>query len=207
MARITTCKSARHLNTRINRAENYLFKVIASILQNFDLTLDDPNYKLEIVETLTIKPGNLYVRAKLRNGRTPTELCQRFGSSDLISTSLQTKNGIPAPVDASQVMNGTPMTILYGSNSGTCEALAHRLARDAPSYGYSATTVATLDSAVKSLPKTENELVVVVTSSYDGLPADNAVNFCDWLKTLGSNALNGMPFAVFACGMMICSYD
>jgi cytochrome P450/NADPH-cytochrome P450 reductase len=182
-------------------------KVIASILQNFDLTLDDPKYKLEIVESLTIKPGNLYIRAKLRNGRTPTELCQRFGSTEPIPASLQTKNGISAPVGASQVINGTPMTILYGSNSGTCEALAHRLSRDAPSYGYSATTVATLDSAIKKLPKTQNELVVVVTSSYDGLPADNAVKFCDWLKTLQSNALSGMPFAVFACGMILRSYD
>jgi len=93
------------------------------------------------------------------------------------------------------------MTILYGSNSGTCEALAHRLARDAPSYGNSVKTVATLDSAVGNLPKAKNDLVVIITCSYDGMPADNAVKFCGWLKTLDNEALAGMPFAVFACGM------
>jgi len=96
-----------------------------------------------------------------------------------------------------------PMTILYGSNSGTCEALGQRLAKDAPCYGHFATSVGTLDSAVGKLPKAKDELVVIVTSSYDGLPADNAVKFVDWAKTLGSDALNGMPFAVFACGTCI----
>ncbi|KAJ9627965.1 hypothetical protein H2203_003184 [Taxawa tesnikishii (nom. ined.)] len=45
------------------------------------------------------------------------------------------------------------MTILYGSNSGTCSAFAQRLAADAPAHGFNAVKVDSLDSANQSLPK------------------------------------------------------
>jgi cytochrome P450 / NADPH-cytochrome P450 reductase len=40
--------------------------VMASIVQKFDLELVDPNYELELQQSLTIKPKNLRIRAKLR---------------------------------------------------------------------------------------------------------------------------------------------
>lgn len=36
---------------------------LAMILQKFDLQLADPSYKLEIVQTLTIKPTNFFIHA------------------------------------------------------------------------------------------------------------------------------------------------
>ncbi|KIM93669.1 hypothetical protein OIDMADRAFT_95615, partial [Oidiodendron maius Zn] len=54
--------------------------------------------------------------------------------------------------------------------------------RDAPEYGYLAMTVTTLDSALETLAGKKGELVVIFTCSYDGLPADNAAKFCDWLN-------------------------
>lgn len=37
---------------------------LAMILQRFELSLEDPNYKLSIKEMLTIRPDNLYIKAK-----------------------------------------------------------------------------------------------------------------------------------------------
>jgi sulfite reductase alpha subunit-like flavoprotein len=73
-----------------------------------------------------------------------------------------------------------------------------------PSYGYTAKSIDTLDSAVNRLRKPFDEVVVVVTFSYDGFSADNAVNFRIWLKTLGCDALDGMRYAVFACDTYAC---
>jgi cytochrome P450/NADPH-cytochrome P450 reductase len=91
-----------------------------------------------------------------------------------------------------------PMTILYGSNAGTCEALAQSLARTASSRGYTA-QVNPLDSAVDQLPK--DQPVILISSSYEGQPPDNAAHFVEWLQSLEhSSKLNGVKYAVFGCG-------
>jgi hypothetical protein len=128
------------------------------------LSLDDPHYKLQTVESLTINPKSFYVRAKLRNDTTATGLSQRPSSSASASTSIQSNKDNSELVGV-QLANGTPVTILYGSNSGTYEALAHRLAKDAPRYGNSA-TMATFDSVVGSLLKVNDEL------AYDWIPPE-----------------------------------
>lgn len=91
-----------------------------------------------------------------------------------------------------------PMTVLYGSNSGTCEALARSLARTAGSRGYKV-KVDTLDAAVGKVPK--GEPVVMVSSSYEGQPPDNATHFVAWLSSLkDGKALEGVKYAVYGCG-------
>ena len=62
--------------------------------------------------------------------------------------------------------------------------------------GYTARTAA-LDEAVGELP-TEGA-VVVVTSSYNGEPPDNAGKFCAWLDGSASSAA-GVRYTVFGCG-------
>ena len=76
--------------------------------------------------------------------------------------------------------SGMPLTILYGSNSGTCESLAQRVASDASSHGFRATKIDCLDSANGSLPT--DQPVVVITASYEGQPPDNAGHFVAWLE-------------------------
>jgi cytochrome P450/NADPH-cytochrome P450 reductase len=41
--------------------------------------------------------------------------------------------------------------------------------------------------------------VVIVSASYNGMPPDNAVRFCDWLRGPGASA-PGVRYAVFGCG-------
>ena len=90
-----------------------------------------------------------------------------------------------------------PMTILFGSNTGTCESLAQSLASMADSHGYKA-TVRAMDAAVNDVPK--NQPVVIITASYEGQPTDNAAHFIEWLQSLKDNHLAGIKYSVFGCG-------
>ncbi|MEM7799270.1 MAG: cytochrome P450, partial [Chloroflexota bacterium] len=162
---------------------------LALMLQRFDIMKADPSYQLKVKSTLTIKPEGFYIRAK-RRGETWIER-----SSGLAA--MQDK--APHPTGPNQRYAGetTPLLVLYGSNTGTAESFAQRIAGSAASHGYRA-TLATLDQYTGQLsPETPT---VVVTASYEGQPTDNARQFIAWLDTLGENELDQLPFAVFGCG-------
>lgn len=104
----------------------------------------------------------------------------------------------PVPTNAEKPAHaGLPLTVLYGSNSGTCEAFAQTLAADAASHGFKA-KVDVLDSVKQSLPA--NEPVAIITASYEGQPTDNAAHFYEWLQTVKEDEKIDAAFAVFGCG-------
>lgn len=178
--------------------------VMVMLLQNFNFVLR-PGYDLKIKQTLTIKPGNMTMRAILRDGLTPTTLERRLnGTATASDHAATTKNGA-AGANSSDGKSGTPMTILYGSNSGTCEALAQRVATDAAGHGFRATKIDCLDSANQALP--HDQPTVIITASYEGLPPDNAGLFISWIDSLANKEgddvgeqLKGVDYAVFGCG-------
>src|SRR6185312_8977985 len=79
--------------------------------------------------------------------------------------------------------HNTPLSVLFGSNLGTAESLATRLAQEGTERGY-AVTLASLDERVGSVPK--DRAAVIVCASYNGLPTDNAVKFVHWLEQAGT---------------------
>lgn len=93
---------------------------------------------------------------------------------------------------------GKPLNIFYGSNSGTCESLARRLAAEASSHGFNASVVECLDFAKENIP--DNGPVVIITSSYEGQPPDNAAHFVSWLKNLEGSSLEKVSYALFGVG-------
>src|ERR1700709_1596848 len=121
--------------------------VLAMILQNFDLTFDDPNYKPVIKQALTIKPDDLYIRVTPRKSMDATAMDNRIHSNGANDTCTE-----PIPRPGAPWDEGKPMTILYGSNTGTCQAFAQRLASDAGACGFKA-EVRDMDSATNALPK------------------------------------------------------
>ncbi|KAF3492289.1 fatty acid hydroxylase [Arthroderma uncinatum] len=169
--------------------------IAAMLLQNFNLRFDDPSYQLRIKQALTIKPNDFFMRATLRHNVDPVQLEKMLHGNIAVEgkAAEQDRRASSSPAGPAK----KPMTILYGSNAGTCEALAQNLARDASGRGYSA-QVNPLDSGIDNIPK--GQPVVLLCSSYEGQPPDNAAHFVEWIQSLGSNALTGVKYAVYGCG-------
>lgn len=165
--------------------------VLAMMLQRFDIALTDPGYEMKIAESLTIKPKDLTIRARTRLSHTQV---RTHGSAPATSEPTAPTSSAPTPQDA----HGTPMLVLYGSNGGSSESLARTIAGDGAARGWN-TRVAPLDDAAGGLP-TEDP-VVIVTSSYNGAPPDNAKRFVDWLTT-STPDLTGMEYLVLGCGSL-----
>lgn len=166
--------------------------VLAMLFQNFNFQFDDPSYQLKLKSTLTVKPKDFRMRATLRNGIDATALEMKLRSSSVPATTE-----VIVPKNGEQPSELKPMSIFYGSNTGTCSAFAARLAKDAAGHGFNA-KVDTLDSATDKLPK--DHPVVIITASYEGQPTDNATHFVEWLKSLKGDELAGVQFAVYGCG-------
>lgn len=164
--------------------------VLSMMLQRFEFVLDDPSYALKIHETLTIKPEGLRIRARAR----------RTGLSLRRSTVLASPQKVLKPQDGERPAKdaaATPLLVLFGSNTGSSEAFANRIADEAPANGF-APTVAAMDDYAGNLPR--DGAIVVVTASYEGQPPDNARQFVSYVESLPEGALSGARFAVFGCG-------
>jgi cytochrome P450 / NADPH-cytochrome P450 reductase len=94
-----------------------------------------------------------------------------------------------------------PILILFGSNTGTCEDFARLLSDKAAEVGYKS-QIATLDQAVaQNMFTGDGGPVLVVTSTYNGTPPDNAQTFARRLESYASTgSLTGIKFAVFGLG-------
>ena len=164
--------------------------LIAMILQRFDLIEHDPSYRLEVGETLTLKPSGLRIRVKSRG------IASFKPRSTLVSQTAAQAAPAAAPPRAAGVQ-ATPLLVLYGSNTGSAEAFAERIASDAEAQGYAA-QIAPLDDHAGRLPS--DGAVTIVTASYEGQPPDNARQFAAWLDALEPGALKDVKYAVFGCG-------
>ncbi|KAE8394953.1 cytochrome P450 [Aspergillus alliaceus] len=172
--------------------------VVAMVLQTFDLVSDDPSYKLRIKETLTIKPDGFRVRATLRRGQSATGLSRRSMLVSADGSSAASSTHLAGNCKGQEPAGGQPVSFFYGSNSGTCKALAHRLASNMMARGFTSKRLAPLDSAVDTLPK--DQPVIILTTTYDGQPTDDAKKFVAWLESGKVPALQGVSYAVFGCG-------
>jgi cytochrome P450/NADPH-cytochrome P450 reductase len=174
------------------------------VLQSFDVKLDDPNYTLKIKQNLTVKPDDLYIRVSPRRNMGATAMDSMIHKNGVANGT----NGIPAlpkvngeAAQSQAASTARPMTILYGSNTGTCQAFAQRLASNAGARGFKA-EVLDMDSATESLPK--GSPVVIITSSYEGQPPDNAARFMEWLQGCNKGSMTGIEYTVFGCGHSKC---
>ncbi|KAI1636231.1 cytochrome P450 [Biscogniauxia mediterranea] len=166
------------------------------LLQNFNFILDDPSYRLAIKQTLTIKPDGFYARAILRDGMTAKDLERRLAGKVSQESLKREGTGVSA---TSADGNERSITILYGSNSGTCESLAQRVATDAPYHGFKVEKLDSMNAANGALPK--DQPVVIITASYEGQPPDNAGHFVSWVENVKDDkAFAGVDYAVFGVG-------
>jgi len=133
---------------------------IATIFQRFDLVFDDPSYTLRLKQTVTIKPDGFSIRAYPRK-----RSARLYTTPSSAKLPAQINHAVPATTASPDVSGKTPLYILYGSNSGTCESFAQRIASDGPAYGFRP-SIGTLDSAAENIPS--HGPVIIVTASFEG---------------------------------------
>src|SRR6201985_177620 len=162
---------------------------IGMILQRFKL-IDVNRYQMVLKETLTIKPDGFKIKVR---PRTEKDRGAYAGATPAVAAS-----GAAAPRARTRPGHNTPLLVLYGSNLGTAEELATRVADLADVNGF-ATRLAPLDEFVGKLP-TEGG-ILIFCASYNGAPPDNATQFVKWLRDgMPKDALKGVTYAVFGCG-------
>ncbi|MER5917538.1 cytochrome P450 [Streptomyces sp. NPDC001982] len=158
---------------------------LALVLQKFKFS--DPNdYKMDVREALTRKPGDfqLVVRRRQEHERTV------FGAAGLQTDDRQ-QQAVVSGV-------GVNLTVAYGSSLGSSEDLARTIADRGERSGFG-TTLVGLDELGDNLP-TEG-LLVVVASSYNGKAPDNAQRFDDLLAAgLPEGSLSNVRFALLGAG-------
>jgi cytochrome P450/NADPH-cytochrome P450 reductase len=164
---------------------------IGMILQRFKL-IDNHRYQMVLKETLTIKPDGFKIKVRPRADQDRGAYAGRTTTTAAVSTAAA------APRARSRPAHNTPLLVLYGSNLGTAEELAARVADLAEVNGF-ATKLAPLDDFVGKLP--EQGGVLIFCASYNGAPPDNATQFVKWLGgELPKEAFAKVRYAVFGCG-------
>jgi cytochrome P450 / NADPH-cytochrome P450 reductase len=175
--------------------------ILGMILQRF-LLYSPRIYQLKIREALTIKPQDFFLKVKPRS---------EVDQAVTLAPPAESKTSTPAPQQAreevqpeqnveipTEIARKTALLVLYGSNTGTAEELANRIATDGKNKGFTA-SIGALDDHIDKLPK--EGVVLIVTSTYNGTPPDNARAFCQWLQgDLAKDALKGVKYTVFGCG-------
>ena len=145
---------------------------IGMILQRFKL-IDINRYQMVLKETLTIKPDGFKIKVRPRADKERGAFAGR---------ATATRGGIDrrgARAARTRPGHNTPLLVLYGSNLGTAEELATRVADLAEVNGF-ATKLAPLDDYVGKLP--EQGGVLIFCASYNGAAPDNATQFVKWLR-------------------------
>ncbi|MFV0533046.1 MAG: bifunctional cytochrome P450/NADPH--P450 reductase [Cumulibacter sp.] len=155
--------------------------VLAMMLQRFDFDFDGP-YEFDFKETLTIKPADLRIIARKRR------------TIDRAAPAVRAESTASQPIPEG---TGTPLLVLYGSNTGSAEGFARTVAGDAADRGWRV-SLAPLDEYVDRLPTDGG--VLIVSASYNGTPPDNAGKFVSWLSGIEAGSLSGVRYAVMGVG-------
>lgn len=159
---------------------------IATLVHRYRF-IDSEHYQLRTQSDLIRKPVGFRIGLARR-----TSQDRQHESADTTT---------PTPQESRQLAvtaaPGSSLTIFHGSNLGTCRALAHQLAEEASDLGYR-TTVAPLNEATHALPS--EGATVVVASSYNGQPTDDARQFLTWLDSAEARADGGLRYAVLGVG-------
>eukprot|EP00775_Hariotina_reticulata_P009541 gene9541-9705_t len=146
------------------------------------------HFRLKIWRRAGIDPSCLLKASKPQASVTSTARADGDGSSESAAALASTEG-----------MHNTPLWVLYGSNSGTCEELAGVVAGKATAAGFAPKT-ASLDSVLKAGAAPLSGAVIIVTSTYNGTPPDNAAEFAKWLPVQAPGSLSQVVYGVFGVG-------
>ena len=103
--------------------------VLGLLLQRFDF-IDHLHYQLMIKTTLTVKPDDFHILVRPRPGRGSG----RTGRPAAARPATAEDTGAPSTPAVDR--HGTPLAVLFGSNLGTAESIATRLAQEGTERGF-----------------------------------------------------------------------
>lgn len=110
----------------------------------------------------------------------------------------QVPGGAPQ-LNAAPPNAGEPLVILFGSQTGSAEGLAKKLAKESESRGFAPKLFALNDYEQANL-SAASKAVIISSTWGDGEPPDNAVNFWNWIKADSAPRLENLNFAVLGLG-------
>src|SRR6266705_5238686 len=95
--------------------------------------------------------------------------------------------------------NAEPLLILFGSQTGSAEGLAKKVAKESQARGFAPKVLALNDYEVANLPAASKAIIISSTWG-DGEPPDNALNFWNWINAESAPRLENLQFAVLGLG-------
>jgi len=185
--------------------------VLARTVQRYHLRLHSRSQP-SFTTPLFLKPHDVYLSLERRR----SSFCPSTRSGPALSGSSSSLAS-PTPAAAAAVASGagkggmidnaaippnTRVVVLYGSNMGTCETFAGELAQHAVKIGMAADLMS-LDAFLDKKEVSKGAAaVIVISSTYNGSPPDNAGKFIKFLEQPAQVAkvFAGVPFSVFGCG-------
>ncbi|WP_338889289.1 cytochrome P450 [Rhodococcus sovatensis] len=162
--------------------------VLGMLIHRFRLD-DRTNYQLKIGMTLTIKPEG-FTLVPIRRQASDRH---RPAAAPATAPVAEIEPQITRP----QLDHYRTLVVAHGSNLGTSSRIASELTTTATELGMDV-TLHPLDEIVDALDP--GTLLVVVASSYNGRPTDDATQFVQWVQGLDDRALDGVGFAVLGVG-------
>jgi cytochrome P450/NADPH-cytochrome P450 reductase len=174
--------------------------VLGMLLQQFEF-IDYSGYQMKLKQGPGLRPEGFNIQVRRRAHAHPVMVAV---PSSLPIAAPVSAGAAPSPAkEKIQVKaHHTPLFVLFGSNLGTSEGIAQRIGDDARDRGFT-TAVAPLDDVIDRINERPSDCaLVVVTSSYNGHPPDNATKFYDWLQnpTTSAGTLKGVRYTIFGCG-------
>ncbi len=105
----------------------------------------------------------------------------------------------PAGAAATSAANAEPLLILFGSQTGSAEGLAKKVAKESQQRGFVPKVLQLNDYEAANLA-TASKTVIISSTWGDGEPPDNAVNFWNWINAESAPRLENLNFAVLGLG-------
>ncbi len=119
---------------------------------------------------------------------------QRLWLSNFLTTALSQGLQVTAPAEPS-----IPVTVLYGSQTGTAEGLAKKLIKTLKKGNY-IPEMHDMGAYDRARLSTEKNLLIITSTYGDGEPPDSAADLHRWLMSEDAPKLGGVSYSVLALG-------
>ncbi|ORE13712.1 cytochrome P450 [Rhizopus microsporus] len=185
--------------------------VVSMLLSRFEFKYDGPPIQRDSASP-TARPLNFFVHIHPRTNMPKPCGTNESGETIPIQKTIEPVMDMSRPISAN-IRPLPPITFLYGTQTATSQDYADQLAKQAANFGFSDITVSTMDKW-KVLKEGkykgskdkhgDEELLVICTATYNGLPPDSAEQFDLFLNTASERnnktILEGLLYTVFGCG-------